>query len=121
MLRLMRSRRWRRTFIAACLPYLLLSVSVQFLHVHRFDSGTAAVLGAGPASVSPATHRSARLPDTPCAICQWLRVGPRLQPRVSIDPATRPLADAIAVPAAHSPDSPDLTSVALRGPPAFFS
>ena len=30
----MRSSRWRRGFVAACLPYLLLSVFVDFLHVH---------------------------------------------------------------------------------------
>jgi hypothetical protein len=125
MRRLMRSRRWRRTFIVACLPYLLLSVLAQF-HVHRVDGGMAAVLGVGsasaaPASVSPATARSARLPDGQCAICQWLRAGPRLQPRVSIDPSARLLADAVAIPPAQSPASPDLWSIALRGPPVLFS
>ena len=78
--------RWRRAFIAACLPYLLLSVFVDFLHVHPAVGTGRAARPSRRCARRPTvpSSQSSRLPDNTCAVCQWLRMGTRLQPSVAV-------------------------------------
>jgi len=116
---LVRSQRWRRALVTACLPYLLLSVFVDFLHLHP-------LLGGNVPQISVAEHvgtqgpRNSRLPDSTCAVCQWMRAGTGLQTSVAAGPRPVPLRDAVAPPAASCPSRPALLSPDFRGPPLLL-
>src|SRR5260370_15945771 len=112
--------RRRRALVAAFLPYLLLSVFVDFVHLHRIIAG-----GVPAASVTNHVEAAApdrtKLPDTGCAICQWLRAGTGLH----LSQAGRPVAGLVAAPLASRPSvtpaRPALRSRDFRGPPSSLS
>jgi len=103
--------------VAACLPYLLLSVFVDFVHLHPLLGGAVTQLSAVP-HVAACTPPASRTGDSPCAICQWLRAGTGLQPSIAISPAIGMLAGTVTLPAAPPRGSPAPLSVDLRGPPS---
>jgi hypothetical protein len=119
-MRLFRSSHRRRTLVAACLPYLLLSVFVDFVHLHPLISGNIP-------QISTSQHVSAcRTPDgtshdSPCAICQWLRNGTSLQASVSAGPAIELLPDTVAPASTNPRGSPAPLTIDLRGPPSSYS
>ena len=64
---LVRSSRWRRGFVAACLPYLLLSVFVDFLHVHPAwgRAGLHVQVAAAPSTLTVPRHSLPSCPIIP--------------------------------------------------------
>jgi hypothetical protein len=107
--------RRRRALVSAFLPYLLLSLFVDFVHLHRLIIG-----GMTPMSTSQqikAESGETRVPDTQCAVCQWLRADTGLQTST----AAQLTFDAIAAPIAARPSIPPLRSTLgapdFRGPP----
>jgi hypothetical protein len=104
----------------SCVPYLLLSIFADFLHVHPLlnppRSVATGIVHAVEFAPPPAARR---LPDSACAICQWQRVGPRLHAAISAGPAT--FAPQVLVVAAGSSfhESPVPHPSAFRGPPSL--
>jgi len=118
---LVRSKRWRRTLVAACLPYLLLSVFVDFIHLHPLLSGTVPQISVSQRVATPAP-RNSRLPDSTCAVCQWMRAGTGLQASVAPGPTVVALPNAVTPLATACPPRPALLSPDFRGPPlALFA
>ena len=118
-MRVFRSSSRRRLLISAFLPYLLLSVFVDFVHLHPLLQGTSPQISAVKhvaACTGSATQRS----DTPCAICQWLRTGTGLQASVAVGPSIVLLPDQVAAPVIAARGSPAPLSIDLRGPPSLL-
>jgi len=113
---LVRSSRWRQTLVWGCLPYLFLSIFGDFLHIHPLVNPTPAVGIVHEAQFVPAPA-ARRIPASSCAICQWQRVGPRLQSAIAAGPATFAAQALDAAVSALFPDSPTPLPSALRGPP----
>jgi hypothetical protein len=108
------SRRWRQTFVAICLPYLLVSVLVDFVHVH-LPAGAATTQTAAFAAPS----RSTPQPDYTCTSCAWLRSGVQLLATTGDALAVGITATAfVFAPDAVRPDTPLAQSAPLRGPPS---
>lgn len=117
---LVRSRRWHRTFVAACLPYLLLSVLVDFVHLHSLMNGTPQVAASQAAPVPGTKHSQPTSPA--CAVCLWMQAGMGVQPSVSSGPTAVALANALNPLDPPCPARPALLTPDLRGPPvALFS
>jgi hypothetical protein len=115
MFHLGRTPRSRRTLAAACLPYVLVSIFVEFLHVDPQFRARVAPVAVGEASaVASRTSRT----DDACPTCLWLRIGVRLGSRVLSPNPTVVVSAEIATPPADWPDSPVQHPTALRGPPA---
>jgi hypothetical protein len=112
--------RRRRALVAAFLPYLLLSLFVDFVHLHRLFTGNMSPLDESQhvTAVSPGQQR---LPDAPCAICQWLRAGTGLQTSTTAQFTFDTIDAAIAPLASSSPLRPILGTPDFRGPPAASS
>jgi hypothetical protein len=108
--------RRRRALVAAFLPYLLLSLFVDFVHLHRLIIG-----GMAPVSTSQqikaVTSGETRVPDASCAICQWLRAGTGLQTFTATQLAFDTIAAPIAALPASVPLRPALGAPDFRGPP----
>jgi len=113
---LVRSSRWRQAFVWGCVPYLVLSLFAGFLHVHPLLDRAPSAGTVHGAIFAPAPS-AARIPESSCAICQWQRVGPRLQAGIAVGPATIAPSIPIAAIAASVPQSPIPHSASLRGPP----
>lgn len=118
MLHLIRSSRFRLTFVWCCVPYLLLSVFADFVHVHPLLNPGSRVVGITSEAVSAPAQPLHRNPDWSCAICQWQRVGPGSQ-------AATVAAAIVAAPTrilpviAAFPKSPVPHPSAFRGPPSL--
>lgn len=117
-MRVLRSRR-RRVLLAAFLPYLLLSVFVDFVHLHPLLGGTIPQLSAAK-HVAGCTDPARRTTDSPCAICQWLRAGNGLQASVTVGAAIMLLPDPVSVRVSEARGSPAPLSIDPRGPPSAF-
>jgi len=110
------SRRWRQTLFALCLPYLLASVLVDFVHVHRQPVATASALAGEVGVTAP---RQAPRPDNPCTACLWLRTGLQLTPHAAATLAAGVATTAFVLPPdAVRPDTPAAPSTLLRAPPS---
>lgn len=112
--------RRRKALAAAFLPYLLLSVFVDFVHLHRLIAGPIA-----PSSLSehvaPTVPGGSKLPESSCAICQWQRAGTGMQTSVTDEP-TREVISAVVTPQPSVvPLRPDFGSPDFRGPPLSLS
>ena len=116
MLSLAGFTRRRRALVAAFLPYLLLSLFVDFVHLHRLFTGNMALLSDSQ-HVAAVTTGQQRLPDAPCAICQWLRAGTGLQTSTTAQITFDRIAAAIAPRPLSVPLRPDLGTADFRGPP----
>lgn len=112
--------RRRRALVAAVLPYLLLSVFVDFVHLHRLINGP---LSAATATlhVQEAGRASSKLPEATCAICQWMRAGTSMQSTVSAHQAPTAVTAPLVARHTIAPSRPDLGSPDFRGPPASLS
>jgi hypothetical protein len=117
VLHLVRSPRVRRAIAWSFVPYLLLAVFADFLHVHPLPVPDSAVAGIVHHLTPPPGRHPYRLPDTTCAVCQWHRVGPRLQAATAVAQAAIPEPALVASPTAAVPESPIPHPAALRGPP----
>lgn len=110
-----RTSRWRRALVAACLPYLVLSVFINFVHLHPLLDDNAPQISATN-HVAPCP--TGKVFDSSCALCQWLRAGTGLQPLVAAGPSFVRLPDGVkppsSGPARRSFDRP----TSPRGPPA---
>lgn len=111
--------RRRKALAAAFLPYLLLSVFVDFVHLHHLITGPAAV--SASLHVTDGNAASSKLPDTSCAICQWVRAGSGAQTSVSTHHAPALLASALIARLTLAPSRPDFGTVDFRGPPRSSS
>ena len=112
--------RRRKALVAAVLPYLLLSVFVDYVHLHRLINGPVP-LSAASLHLQAADGAATKLPDTSCAICQWLRAGTGLQTVVSAQQAPAVLTTALVARCTLAPPRPDLGSPDFRGPPSSLS
>jgi hypothetical protein len=110
--------RRRKALVAAFLPYLLLSVFVDFVHLHRLINGPMTATSASAHIDAPAPGTS-KLPETSCAICQWMRAGTGIQASVAAEQSPVVLAAAFVAVAPVAPDRPDLGSPDFRGPPSL--
>jgi hypothetical protein len=109
--------RRRRALVAAFLPYLLLSLFVDFVHLHRLFAGDMTVLSGSQQHVAAVTPGQQRLPDAPCAICQWLRAGTGLQTSTTAHFTFDSIAAALAPLPTSAPFRPTLGAPDFRGPP----
>jgi hypothetical protein len=116
VLHLIRSSRSRRAFVWSGVPYLLLSVFADFLHVHPLLSPGSPAVGIVYRVVPAPAHPPYRIPDWSCAICQWQRVGPRPQAATLASEILSAPTLILRVPAAF-PTSPVPHPSAFRGPP----
>ena len=119
--RLVRSSRLRRAFVWSCVPYLLLALFADVLHVHPLPSTDSAVVGGVHRIVNTSTERPYRIPDATCAICQWQRLGPRLQSATSVNSTMLSGPTLVDSLVAAFPKSPIPHPSAFRGPPPSFS
>ncbi len=104
----------RRAFAAACIPYLLASIFVEFLHVDPQVRAGVPTFVVGQASVGVSEPSR---PTDACPACLWLRIGVRLDSRVlSADP-TRVVSAEVETLADDWSDSPVQLLTTLRGPP----
>lgn len=106
--------------MAAFLPYLLLSLFVDFVHLHRLFTGNITLLSESQ-HVTAVTTGQQRLPDAPCAICQWLRAGTGLQTSTTAQITFGTVADAVAPLPSSVPFRPTLGAPDFRGPPLHAS
>jgi hypothetical protein len=116
LISLARFTRRRRALVAAFLPYLLLSLFVDFVHLHRLFTGNMSLLS-GSQHVSAVTTGQQRVPDAPCAICQWLRAGTGLQTSTTAQITFDRIAAAITPLPSSVPFRPALGAPDFRGPP----
>jgi hypothetical protein len=111
--RLIRGSRLRRALTAACLPWVVTSVLVDFVHVHAPLGGLVATVTAAPLANPPAAGD-----DYACPACAWLKIGQRavapFPVRVAIR-ATPP--EIVPLPVACWTRSPIPRPTAFRGPP----
>ena len=119
LMRVFRSSCRRRVLITAFLPYLLLSVFVDFVHLHPLLQGTIPQLSAVK-HVAACTSPATRTNDSPCAICQWLRAGAGLQASFAVGASIMPLPDPVRLSVVQVRGSPNPHSIDLRGPPSFL-
>lgn len=120
-MRLVRSRRWRRRLVAACLPYLFLSVFVDFIHLHPLSGGDAPGISASAHVAGPETH-TPRLPDSPCAVCLWMQAGAGLEPSATAGPTAVAVSNDLTPLPVACPARPALLTPDFRGPPpSLFS
>ena len=103
--------------VAAFVPYLLLSMFVDFVHLHRLIAGPIAAMSQSAHADATAPGGS-KLPDTSCAICQWQRAGTGMQASVSDDPAPGMLAVVLFTLPSLVPLRPELGTPDFRGPPS---
>jgi len=110
------SDRWRRLLVAACLPYLLLSVCAEAIHIERLDAGLPHANSDRQHLAAPVLHSEHARPF-PCTACSWLRTQPKQQARFTVDVGVT--ADAVdSLPADPAlPDSSGPRTPAGRGPP----
>lgn len=106
--------------IAAFLPYLLLSVFVDFVHLHRLIAGPIAASSLA-AHVNTELPGGTKLPETSCAICQWQRAGTGMQTSVTDEPTPGLLATLVLARPSAAPLRPTLGSPDFRGPPLSLS
>jgi hypothetical protein len=112
----------RRAFVWCCVPYLFLSLFADLLHAHPMLSPGAPEIGIADRVASAAAERPHRIPATPCAICQFQRVRPRLQAKTGGTLTTLPAPTLVVSVSIAVPESPIPHPSAFRGPPqAFFS
>ena len=111
--------RRRKALVAAFLPYLLLSVFVDFVHLHRLINGP--VAAAASAHVKDGRGATSNVPDTSCAICQWARAGTGAHTPAVAQHAPALVAATIVARSTLSPSRPDLRTADFRGPPTSFS
>ena len=107
---------WRRTFVAACLPYVMLAVFVDFVHVHTATNRPLSVASSNGPAIEVAVN-DARQTGSPCAVCLWLRAGPRLAPQVSVEGAQTALQSESVQQIDDAPVSPIPHPATFRGPP----
>ena len=100
--------------MAAFLPYLLLSLFVDFVHLHRLFTGS---ITAAPQHVTAVMPGQERVPDTPCAICQWLRADTGLQTSTTAHFTFDAIVSPIAPLASSAPMRRALFAPDFRGPP----
>lgn len=112
--------RRRKALVAAFLPYLLLSVFVDFVHLHRLITGPIAAASAS-AHIGDGSGATTKLPDTSCAICQWVRAGTGAHTTVVAHHAPALVASTLVARSTLPPSRPDLGSVDFRGPPSSLS
>ena len=112
--------RRRKVLVAAFVPYLLLSMFVDFVHLHRLIAGpmTASSQSAHLKSAEPG---GTKLPDTACAICQWQRAGAGVQASVTDDPSPRTIAALVVTLPELVPLRTDVGTADFRGPPSSLS
>lgn len=113
-------KRRRKVLVAAFVPYLLLSVFVDFVHLHRLIAGPIAA-NAQSAHLKAAEPGGSKLPDSSCAICQWQRAGTGMQTSVTDEPTPDVVADLIVALPSTVPLRPELYSPDFRGPPSSLS
>jgi hypothetical protein len=116
-MRVFRSSCRRRILITALLPYLLLSVFVDFVHLHPLLQGTVPQISAVK-HVAGCTGPATRTNDSPCAICQWLRAGAGMQTSIAVGPSIMLLPEHVAMPIVQVRGSPAPHSIDPRGPPS---
>jgi hypothetical protein len=112
--------RRRKVLVAAFVPYLLLSMFVDFVHLHRLIAGPTSATSQS-AHLKAAEPGGTKLPDTACAICQWQRAGAGVQASVSDDPSPRTIAALVVTLPAMVPLRTDLGTADFRGPPSSLS
>jgi len=113
--------RRRKALVAAFLPYLLLSVFVDFVHLHRLINGPATASSAS-LHVENGDRAASRPPESSCAICQWVRAGTGMQTTVAAQHAPADVTTTSLVARSTSaPSRPDLGSPDFRGPPSSLS
>jgi hypothetical protein len=112
--------RRRKALVAAFLPYLLLSVFVDFVHLHRLINGPVAAATAS-AHLKAGDPASSKPPETSCAICQWMRAGTGMQTAVSAEHAPAIAATTLVARSTAPASRPDIGSPDFRGPPPALS
>jgi hypothetical protein len=112
--------RRRKALVAAFLPYLLLSVFVDFVHLHRLINGPLSAASA-TVRVQDAGRDSSKLPEASCAICQWMRAGTGMQSAVSAHQTPTAVTTPLIARRTIAPSRPDLGSPDFRGPPPALS
>jgi len=112
--------RRRKALAAAVLPYLLLSLFVDFVHLHRLFNGPVTVSSTA-VHLHAADQAAPKLPDGPCAICQWQRAGTGMQTIVSAQQTLALVTTAFVIRSTAPPTRPDLGSPDFRGPPSPLS
>ncbi len=114
--RFSRSVRWRRAFLAASLPYLLVSVFVDFVHVHAATAGPGT--SSTEQSITLPVQRTTPRADYTCTACLWLRTGLQLvssaRARLAVQACTN---DLVLLAFTVWPESPTSPPALLRGPP----
>ena len=116
-MKVFRSSCRRRLLISAFLPYLLLSVFVDFLHLHPLLQGSVPQISAVK-HVAGCTGPATRTTDSPCAICQWLRAGTGMQTSVAVRASITLLPDQVSLSVVQVRGSPIPRSIDSRGPPS---
>jgi hypothetical protein len=112
--------RRRKALVAAFVPYLLLSVFVDFVHLHRLINGPIALTSAS-AHVKASQAPTSNLPDTACAICQWVRAGTGMQTAATASVAPVLVSTTVVARSVMPGSRPDLGSPDFRGPPSTIS
>ena len=97
------------------MPYLLLSVFVNFVHLHPLLNESVPQISA---SQHVAACPAAKTFDSQCAICQWLRAGTGLKAAIAAGPVVLLMPGDVALVGASPRGSPVRLSIDPRGPPS---
>jgi hypothetical protein len=116
--RVIRHPLWRRACAAACLPYVLAALLVDFVHLQPPPGAGISIdavgstVQAGPSSTTPADDGAHS-----CPACAWLRIGQRVETQLSFRVAIQASIAQIGLLETRWCDSPVPRHTALRGPP----
>lgn len=111
-----RHSRWQRAFVAACLPYLLLAMFVDFFHGHRPEETVASPPGIVHLTQPPDNPDAT--PEYSCPVCAWLRLGPNLETPFSLGTCSDIVRMMVVLPVPGEPESPVPLPSHLRAPPS---
>ncbi|HEY2435451.1 MAG TPA: hypothetical protein VGI12_22470 [Vicinamibacterales bacterium] len=112
--------RRRKALVSAFLPYLLLSVFVDFVHLHRLINGPVSA-SAASAHADAGDPAGSKPPEASCAICQWMRAGTGMQAAVSTEHAPASAATTLVARSTSPASRPEIGSPDFRGPPPALS
>jgi hypothetical protein len=118
-MKVFRSSCRRRLLITAFLPYLLLSVFVDFVHLHPLLQGSVPQISAVK-HVAGCTSPASRTADSPCAICQWLRSGTGLHTSIAVGSSIIALPEQLSLSVVQVRGSPHPRAIDPRGPPSLL-
>ena len=117
MRHLLRSRRWRLAVFTVFLPYVLMAVLVDAIHVAPAGTTGRAQVRVDASRVLEHGSDTTPIDTRLCPACGWLRAGTSSSPVITLLVTTDTVRVPRILPDVEWPDSPVPNPTAFRGPP----